>query len=119
MSIRDRLTIVYSGIFLGAFLVFAIVVYAFPRNLLLVEVDASLEEVAEDILAEARVLNRRDVYSLLVTRRTSNVFEQATTFVMVLDGDGVPLGVGAGARDLAGARGREGAVNAPRPGRFV
>ena len=46
MSIRDRFTIIYTVIFLGAFALFTLVVYALPRYTLLNEIDATLQEEA-------------------------------------------------------------------------
>lgn len=88
MSIRDRLTIVYTGIFLGAFLLFTFVVYLFPRESLLGEIDATLEETATQMLEETQVLSRRDVLSLFIPTQDDSVFRRANIFIMVVDGEG-------------------------------
>lgn len=85
MSIRDRFTLIYMGIFLGAFMLFTGVVYAFPRQTLLTDIDRSLEEKASQILEEAQVYSQRDVFSLHIPTEEENVFQRANVFIMVVD----------------------------------
>jgi hypothetical protein len=64
--IRDRLTAIYTAIFLIAFVGYTAVVYAMPRSLLLNEVDSRLEETAETILAGTQIYQNRNQYSLII-----------------------------------------------------
>ncbi|MDX1663559.1 MAG: ATP-binding protein [Candidatus Promineifilaceae bacterium] len=88
MSIRDRFTITYTVIFLGAFVLFTLVVYALPRYTLLNEIDATLQEEAARILEQAQVYSQRDVFSIIIPTGDSNLFRRANTFVMVVDEEG-------------------------------
>jgi len=89
MSIRDRFTLIYIFIFLGAFLVFMVVVYAFPSQTLLTDIDQSLNAKASQILEEAQVYSQRDVFSLHIPTEEDNVFQRANIFIMVVDEQGV------------------------------
>lgn len=88
MSIRDRLTIIYTGIFLGAFLLFTFVVYQLPRLTLLGEIDATLEETASQMLEETQVVTQRDVLSLFIPTEDESIFHRANNFIMVVDAEG-------------------------------
>ena len=88
MSIRDRFTLIYAFIFLGAFLLFTVVVYLFPRQTLLADIDRSLEQKASQILEEAQVYSQRDIHSLHIPTEEENVFERANTFIMAVDEQG-------------------------------
>ena len=88
MSIRDRFTLVYTVIFLGAFTLFIVVVYAFPSQTLLTDIDESLEDKASQILEEAQVYSQRDVFSLQLPTEEDNVFQRANIFIMVVDEQG-------------------------------
>lgn len=88
MSIRDRLTLAYTVIFLGAFLLFTFVVYLLPRTSLLSEIDRSLEATASQLLQATQVYSQRDVLSLYIPTADESVFRRATTFIMVVDDEG-------------------------------
>lgn len=88
MSIRDRFTLVYIGIFLIAFILFTVVVYLFPRQSLLTDIDQSLDAKASQILEEAQVYTQRDVFSLQVPVEEENVFQRANIFFVAVDQDG-------------------------------
>lgn len=88
MSIRDRLTIIYTAIFLGAFLLFTFVVYLLPRVTLRADIDARLEEAAAEMLEETQVFNQRDVFSLFIPTQDDSVFRSANIFIMVVDDAG-------------------------------
>lgn len=88
MSIRDRLTIIYTAIFLGAFLLFTFVVYLLPRVTLLGEIDETLRETAAEMLEETQVLNQRDVLSLVIPTQDDSSFRSANIFIMVVDSEG-------------------------------
>ncbi|HSM58651.1 MAG TPA: ATP-binding protein [Candidatus Sulfomarinibacteraceae bacterium] len=91
MSIRDRLTIIYTGIFLLAFLLFTLVVYHLPRVSLRTEIDESLEDTALEMLEETQVLSQRDVLSLFIPTEDDSVFRRANIFIMVVDEEGEVL----------------------------
>jgi signal transduction histidine kinase len=102
MSIRDRLTGIYTAIFLGAFLLFVAVVYQLPRASLLSEVDQSLEETAAQMLQETQVYTQQDVPSLYIPTDDTLVFGQANTFIQVVGADGDVLKRSDNLRDFAG-----------------
>jgi two-component system, OmpR family, sensor kinase len=86
--IRDRLTAIYTAIFLIAFLAYTAVVYAVPRSLLMNEIDARLEDTAELILSRTQVYQNRDLYSLIIPTQDADIFRRANTFVMVVSPEG-------------------------------
>ncbi len=88
MSIRDRLTIIYTAIFLGAFLLFTFVVYLLPRVTLLGEIDETLRETAAEMLQETQVFSQRDVLSLFIPTQDDSPFHSANLFIMVVDAEG-------------------------------
>lgn len=88
MSIRDRLTIIYTGIFLGAFLLFTFVVYQLPRQTLLGEIDTDLQEVASEMLEETQVVTQRDVLSLFIPTQDESAFRRSNSFIMVVGAEG-------------------------------
>lgn len=88
MSIRDRLTIIYTAIFLGAFLLFTFVVYLLPRVTLLGEIDDTLEETATQMLEETQVFSQQDVLSLFIPAQEDSPFRSANIFIMVVDDEG-------------------------------
>ncbi|MFW6069330.1 MAG: sensor histidine kinase N-terminal domain-containing protein, partial [Chloroflexota bacterium] len=88
MSIRDRLTIIYTAIFLGAFLLFTFVVYLLPRVTLLGEIDQTLEETAAQMLEETQVFSQQDVLSLFLPAQDDSPFRGANIFIMVVDDEG-------------------------------
>lgn len=88
MSIRDRLTIIYTAIFLGAFLLFTFVVYLLPRVTLLGEIDETLRDTAAEMLQETQVFSQRDVLSLFIPTQDDSPFQSANLFIMVVDDEG-------------------------------
>lgn len=102
MSIRDRLTIIYTGIFLGAFLLFTFVVYLLPRATLLGEIDERLEETAAEMLQETQVFSQRDVLSLFIPTEEESSFRSANIFIMVVDDEGNVLRRSDNLRNFAG-----------------
>lgn len=98
--IRDRLTAIYTAIFLIAFVAYTAVVYAVPRSLLMNEIDSRLEETAELILAGTQVYQNRDLYSLIIPTQEANPFRRANTFVMVVSADGEILARSDNLRDF-------------------
>lgn len=86
--IRDRLTAIYTAIFLIAFIAYTAVVYAVPRSLLMSEIDSRLEDTAELILAGTQVYQNRELYSLIIPTQEADTFRRANTFVMVVSPEG-------------------------------
>lgn len=115
--IRDRLTAIYTAIFLFAFVAYTAVVYAVPRTLLMREIDSRLEETAELVLAGTQVYQNRDLYSLIIPTQEADTFRRANTFIMVVTPEGEiltrsdnlrdftqPLDAGAVTEGLVGVR---------------
>jgi signal transduction histidine kinase len=86
--IRDRLTAIYTAIFLFAFVAYTAVVYAVPRTLLMREIDSRLEETVELVLAGTQVYQNRDLYSLIIPTQETDTFRRANTFIMVATPEG-------------------------------
>lgn len=103
MSVRDRLTLIYTAIFAVAFVPILLMVYELPRVFLLPEIDADLETQAEEIVAEMRVYNQRDVLMVFLPPQDGNVFRRANTFVMVVNTDGRSLARSSNLEDFSGA----------------
>lgn len=98
--IRDRLTAIYTAIFLFAFVAYTAVVYAVPRTLLMREIDSSLEETAELVLAGTQVYQNRDLYSLIIPTQEADTFRRANTFIMVVTPEGEILARSDNLRDF-------------------
>jgi len=98
--IRDRLTAIYTAIFLFAFVAYTAVVYAVPRTLLLREIDSSLEDTAELVLAGTQVYQNRDLYSLIIPTQEADTFRRANTFIMVVTPEGEILARSDNLRDF-------------------
>ncbi len=99
--IRDRLTAIYTAIFLFAFVAYTAVVYAVPRTLLMREIDSSLEDTAELVLAGTQVYQNRDLYSLIIPTQEADTFRRANTFIMVVTPEGEILARSDNLRDFA------------------
>lgn len=98
--IRDRLTAIYTAIFLFAFVAYTAVVYAVPRTLLMREIDSSLEDTAELVLAGTQVYQNRDLYSLIIPTQEADTFRRANTFIMVVTPEGEILARSDNLRDF-------------------
>jgi two-component system, OmpR family, sensor kinase len=98
--IRDRLTAIYTAIFLIAFVGYTAVVYAMPRSLLLNEVDSRLEETAETILAGTQIYQNRNQYSLIIPTQEADIFRRSNTFVTVVTREGEILARSDNLRDF-------------------
>lgn len=101
MSLRDRLLVIYTAIFTVAFLLFGVVVYYFPRTVLLSDIDAELWRTAQQMLDETQVFTVRDVPELIVGGELGT-FERANTFVLSLDSDGERLNASTNLNDYVG-----------------
>lgn len=99
--IRDRLTAIYTAIFLIAFVAYTAVVYAVPRSLLMNEIDSRLEETAAVVLAGTQVYQNRDLYSLIIPSQEDNTFRRANSFVMVVTPEGEILARSDNLRDFS------------------
>lgn len=98
--IRDRLTAIYTAIFLFAFVAYTAVVYAVPRTLLMREIDGRLEETAELVLAGTQVYQNRDLYSLIIPTQEADIWRRANTFIMVVTPEGEILARSDNLRDF-------------------
>lgn len=87
MSIRVRLTVVYTAILTGFFLCFGFLSYFVVRQTLLSAIDTSLEHTAHQIIGATEVFSTGDI-TLLSLPKDMDVFETATIFMMVVNQQG-------------------------------
>lgn len=102
MSVRDRLTLIYTAIFAVAFIPILLMVYELPRVFLLPEIDNDLETQAEEIVAEMRVYSQRDMLMVFLPPQDENVFRRANTFIMAVNKNGRPLARSSNLEDFGG-----------------
>ena len=87
MSIQNRLLLVYTSIFLVAFIVFAAIVYLLPRNRINQEVDTDLRTLSNE-LQSAKVIPVGDGTFRIGIDEDLDSLETAASFFMVLDPEG-------------------------------
>ncbi|MCA9953933.1 MAG: HAMP domain-containing histidine kinase [Anaerolineales bacterium] len=87
MSIQNRLLLVYTSIFMVAFVLFAAIVYLLPRNRINQEVDTDLRALAAELeSANLKPVGGRTI-RIGIDKDLDNL-ETAASFFMVLDLDG-------------------------------
>jgi two-component system, OmpR family, sensor kinase len=85
LSTQNRLLLIYTTIFTVAFLVFAVIVYALPRDRILAEVDRSLQALVDQALQPGNaMIDAGGNLRLSVPDDLAN-FETASTFMMIVD----------------------------------
>ncbi|KAA3664555.1 MAG: hypothetical protein DWQ04_05100, partial [Chloroflexi bacterium] len=87
MSIQNRLLIVYTCIYVVAFVLFATVVYMLPRNRIVAEIDQELGALASQIQSSNIGRGPDNVLRIPIPPDLNNL-ETASTFFMILDTDG-------------------------------
>ncbi|MCP5100752.1 MAG: HAMP domain-containing protein [Chloroflexi bacterium] len=87
MSIQNRLLFVYTSIYVVAFMFFAAVVYTLPQNRIEAEIDEDLEALASQIQAGNIGRGPDGVLRILIPPNLNNL-QTASTFFVVLDGEG-------------------------------
>lgn len=90
MSIRLRLTVVYTAILTGFFLCFGLFSYFVARTTLLSAVDDTLRNTALQVLGETEAFSSGDMM-LLTFPENMNIFQAATVFMVVVDPQGQVL----------------------------
>lgn len=90
MSIRLRLTVVYTAILTGFFLCFGLFSYFVARTTLLSAVDETLRNTALQVLGETEAFSSGDMM-LLTFPENMNIFQAATIFMLVVDQEGEVL----------------------------
>ena len=84
MSIRLRLTLIYTTVLTVVFLLFGISVYTRSRSALLGDIDRSLSDLAEQLVEETKAFEGNDV-TLLEFPDTINTFQSAAIFMLAID----------------------------------
>ncbi len=87
MSIRLRLTLVYTFILAIILLVFGSAVYFISRETLLAEIDESLQEVATSVRDESQAVFLSNV-PMVISPEELDMFQTATFFVTIVDEKG-------------------------------
>ena len=87
MSIQNRLLIVYTGIYVVAFVLFATVVYMLPRNRIVAEIDQELGALAAQIQSSNVGRGPDNVLRIPIPPDLNNL-ETASTFFIILDTNG-------------------------------
>ncbi len=88
MSIQTRLLLIYTIIFSGAFVVFAVIVYFLPSNRILAETDRDLERLAAQVMAPGNAALGRDGRVRVPIPSDLATFQTASTFMLVVDLNG-------------------------------
>ncbi|MCA9917622.1 MAG: HAMP domain-containing histidine kinase [Anaerolineales bacterium] len=87
MSIQNRLLLVYTSIFMVAFVLFAAIVYLLPRSRINAEVDTDLHTLADE-LKSANVTTDRDGTVRFEIGQDLDDLETAASFFMIVDTSG-------------------------------
>ncbi len=87
MSIQNRLLIVYTCIYVAAFVLFATVVYMLPRNRIVAEIDQELGALAAQIQSVSIGRGPDNILRIPIPPDLNNL-ETASTFFMILDKNG-------------------------------
>ena len=80
MSIQNRLLLIYTLIFSAAFIIFALIIYFFPSNRILAEIDNDLQTLADEVVRPGNFemgpggMVRVSIPEDLVTLRTASTF---------------------------------------------
>ncbi len=91
MSIRVRLTLLYTFILALILTLFGVAVYLISRETLLAEFDENLLSVASNVRDETQAVVLRDV-AVVTVPDNLDVFESASFFMTLLDADGDVIG---------------------------
>ncbi len=87
MSIQNRLLLIYTIIFSGAFVLFAMIVYFLPSNRILAEIDADLLALATEITPGNITTDGNGNIRLSIPDDLAT-FETASTFLLISDKHG-------------------------------
>lgn len=88
MSIQTRLLLIYTIIFSGAFVLFAVIVYFLPSNRILAETDQDLESLAEQIGIPGNWALGQDGLLRIPIPSDLATFQTAATYMIVVDVNG-------------------------------
>ncbi|MBK8984948.1 MAG: HAMP domain-containing histidine kinase [Chloroflexi bacterium] len=98
MSIQNRLLLIYTIIFSGAFVLFAMIVYFLPSNRILAEVDSGLQALSAEIVSASLITDRLGNLLVAIPNDLAT-FETASTFLLITDKQGTVV---AQSNNLAG-----------------
>jgi two-component system OmpR family sensor kinase len=87
LSIQKRLLLIYTAIFSAAIILIALTVYFLPRNRILAEIDRNLEALASEVRPENLGVGPGGVFRISIPEDLAN-FETASTFILIIDGNG-------------------------------
>ncbi|MCA9937939.1 MAG: HAMP domain-containing protein [Anaerolineales bacterium] len=88
MSIRLRLTLVYTFILSVIIISFGGAVYIISRETLLAEVDQSLQEIAAAVRDRSQAVTLRDLPIVVLSTDGLDMFQSASYFVTIVDENG-------------------------------
>ncbi|HSH01537.1 MAG TPA: ATP-binding protein [Anaerolineae bacterium] len=89
MSIRLRLSLIYTGVLAVVFLAFSIAVYARVRATLLIDIDRSLEQAALAVIDQTTAQVSGDTtFIQFPNDEQLGRFQTASTFIVAIDQDG-------------------------------
>lgn len=88
MSIRFRLSLIYTGVLVVVFFCFGLVVYSRSKASLLNDVDRNLAEVALNVTDQTKAYVQQDETVLFFTGDELDVFQNAATFMIATDNNG-------------------------------
>lgn len=88
MSIKIRLTVLYTLVLFFMLTAFGVAVYIFSQATLLNDIDLALREIAMQLREQTEAVALGDVAVLSLPEEELDVFQSATNFFVILDGRG-------------------------------
>jgi heavy metal sensor kinase len=88
LSIKIRLTVLYTLVLVSMLTAFGVAVYIFSQATLLNDIDLSLKEIAMRLREQTEAVALGDVAVLSLPEEELDVFQTATNFFVILDGRG-------------------------------
>lgn len=90
MSIQNRLLVIYTAIFMVAFIMFATIVYILPLSQIRAQVDADLATLAAELQGGNIVQTEEGAFSITIPE-TLNTIQTASSFFLFVDREGTIL----------------------------
>lgn len=88
MSIKIRLTVLYTLVLVTMLTLFGVAVYVFSQATLINDIDLALKEIAIQLREQTEAVALGDVAVLSLPEEELDVFQSATNFFVILDAQG-------------------------------
>jgi len=84
LSIQNRLLVIYTGIFIVAFLLFATIVYLLPQNRIVAEIDKDLMNLATELQSGSIVISNDGSLQIAIANNSNlDNLETASSFFLI------------------------------------